>query len=322
MLEILKKVSSAVATKDLVPVMTHFCIGDGRIQAVDGRIAIDAPLPELAAYAFTVPAEKLIKAIDACTVEPTIKVTDTHMHINAGKLKVRLPILPADAFPRAKQVPSTIAITTQDLLPALRMAQPFIATDASRGFATGALLHPDGYVFGTNNVAMVRVECEAVKCLTEPCNLPLFAVEELIKIGDAPVSLGLRDNSLTLYYADGSWFNAQLNMLGWPLGTIASMFANWPQDLPTLPADAASAMATVANFSTDMHVSIICLGGGLISTPAGDQSAEVEGFDFTECRYDFTYLEPVFAIAETFGGASPARFSGPGFRGLITGMRT
>jgi hypothetical protein len=92
--------------------------------------------------------------------------------------------------------------------------------------------------------------------------------------------------------------------------------------LQKLPSDAAAAVATVANFSTDTKMAVVCLGEGRISTPAGDQSAEMEGFHFDEARYDVTYLQPVFDIAERFGGASPAKFSGPGFQGLITGMRS
>ena len=321
MLDTLRKVKGAVATKDFVPVMTHFYIYEGRIQALDGRLAIDAPLPELPGVTAAIPAEKLIKAVDACTAEPTITIKDGVMMLKQGRLKVRLPVQPSEAFPKKDPDLHTADFATIGLLPMLRKIRPFIATDETRRWATGALLMPSGEAYATNNVSMLRVECPMLTALQVPINLPGHAIDELLRIGEEPISFGLSATSVTFYFHGDWWLTCQLINNSWPLETIAKLFADFPADLPPLPPGAFEALKTVASFAENPKLKAVELGNGAISTPEGQQSAAFEGFDFAPGLFNADYLQLVFEIATSFGGGEPSKFAGEGFTGLIIGMR-
>jgi DNA polymerase III sliding clamp (beta) subunit (PCNA family) len=321
MLATLRRVKGAVSTKDLIPAMTHFCIYSSRIQAMDGRIAIDAPLPELAGNEFAVPGEKLVKAIDLCSTEPSIKITDKTLTLTASSMKVRLPLLASESFPRQEPDLQTIELKDSNLIPTLKLIYPFIATDASKAWAIGSWLSPDGYALATNNVTLVQAECETLKQIPRGFNLPVYAIDELLRIGEEPVGLGIASNSVTFHFEGGWWLRAQLLSAEWPAASVSKLFSDWPESLPVISKDSAEALRKVATFCADSKLKIIKLGDGKIATIEGEQAAEIDGFDFDEGMFNADYLGEVFKIANRFGGGMPARFSGASVKGLITGYR-
>ena len=103
MIETLNIVKGAVANKAIVPVLTHFHIYDGRVQGSNGKLCIDAPLPELSALELTVPAVKFMQAVKACKGTPKLNVTPTgRLSVSSSTFRALLPLLPAESFPRSR----------------------------------------------------------------------------------------------------------------------------------------------------------------------------------------------------------------------------
>src|SRR5580765_5634703 len=95
-------VRGAVSKKDLIPVLTHFAIHEGRVHGFNGRVHISAPaLDARALPSFTVPALLMTAAVDACRGEPQFEVRDSQVHIkdSASSFRATLPTGPIDSFP-------------------------------------------------------------------------------------------------------------------------------------------------------------------------------------------------------------------------------
>ena len=128
----------------------------GRIQGQNGWLAIDAPCPELAGIEATVPAERFLKAVDACDGEPKLSLTDTSMTVSRKGFKARIPLLPHDSFP-CVDVSGQPDLTGIELLPTLRRLRSFVSEDASRPWSQGVLC-VGNHAYATNNVILVRAQ--------------------------------------------------------------------------------------------------------------------------------------------------------------------
>lgn len=325
MLSILKLVRGAVSDKNLIPVMSHFFIYQGRIQGTNGRVAIDAPIPQLEGYSLTVPADKFIKAIDGCSESVKIEITESKVIITDGKLKVRLPILANDAFPRSE--PDKDEYTPEGpLLPALRRLLPFISTDASKAWSMGLLLSDSGSAYATNNMIMIKQDCDLLSGTGRSLNLPAYAIEEILSMGEEPTGFGIREDggSITFYYESGAWLMCRVLTHEWPVETADKMFAAFPKKIKAIPEGMSKAVERIIPFCPNDMLPIICLTGSSIKTEEGDQSAEIEGFTFDQpMRFNGIMLKLVLTEAKKLqvSNGGPSFFSGDdGLRGLFVGI--
>lgn len=279
MLHILKRVRGAVADRGVVPELTHFFVYQGRIQGSNSRLAIDAPLPELGGVSFTVPADKFIRAVDCMEEEPKLEVSTTKLTLKHGRLTVRLPLLANDAYPRS--VPNAPEWEPESpLLPVLEALRPFCSTDAHNAWSLGVLLTED-YAHATNNTCIVRMPCDLLAGTKLRVNLPVYAVDELLRIGEEPTHFGVDERSITFHLADGSWVRTQMIAAEWPLATLANLYAqHWPAKakVPKVPAQLLEAVTAVLPFSPSAEFPVVVFADGKVCTEDGEHSAEVEGY--------------------------------------------
>ena len=97
MIETLRFVRGAVAKKDYQPALTHFQIRNGRITGFNGTIALSSPI---GIDIDAVPkAEPFLRAIENCTVEPTVihKTEAGRLGLRSGRFRAFVDCLDDDA---------------------------------------------------------------------------------------------------------------------------------------------------------------------------------------------------------------------------------
>jgi DNA polymerase III sliding clamp (beta) subunit (PCNA family) len=312
-------VRGAVATKDLVPILTSFHIYDGRIQGCNGKLSIDTPCPDLVGFDFTVHAPGFLKAVDACGGEPTISQKEAgFLAISRGSFKARLPLSPHEEFPRQHPEGEMGEPIGGPLLPLLKQLSPFIGDDASRPWACGVLFR-GGQAFATNNVVVAGVP--AVK-FERSLNLPSFLVDELLRIGKEPTSVLANNDQITFRFADGSWIKSSLLSAEWP--PVENMLQEGLRS--TIPEGLLSAVERILPFCPDPKVPLIFLGPDGVKTSDGDKSAVVEGFNLPQSAFRAEPLCAVLKVAidiDFTAYPKPVSWSGQnGLRGLLVGVVT
>jgi len=330
MKDILNLVKGAVSTRDLVPVLTHFLIyGDGRIQGGNGRVSIDAECAALEGLNFAVPAERFIKAVDACNSDPVLSLRGDKLSVATRGFKALLPVLPAESYPYRpliKDQPCLYSKGNPPFLGVLRKLRPFISTDASRPWSN-SVLFSGGYAYATNNVVLARCPCHYSMPSEQAPDMQISTagVDEILRIGQEVDSFSQYSNALHFNYV-GFWLEVQAVETLWPskLGEICRQLDDreWTQAGRGL----ADAVRKLAPFFPDKKVPVVLLEGGTASTLAGDSSAEVElGVELGE-RSMFS-LKPLLAVLEVasvvdFGlSQNTAAWAGDGIDGLISKMR-
>lgn len=312
MLDQLKFVRGAVAKKDLIPVLTHFCFNGGQVQGGNGKLTICHTVDMKMDVA--VEADRFLRAVDACEGEPKLKITDGgKLTVSKGKFRALLPTREVSEFPwaepdKGKKQPA--AAFVQDLC----LLRDFVAEDASRPWACG-VLSSDGHVYATNNIIIVRKQ--TVK--TPTVNIPGFAIDELMRIKELPDSFIVGENSITFFYPDG-WLKTQLFHVDWPdVGAFFKEEATTP-----VPEGLPDAVARIKPFCTNPKFPVIQFDDGCIRTQEGDTSATVEGFDIGKGSFRVEQLEKVLAVAthlDVNKWPEPCPFRNSYLEGLLVGVR-
>jgi DNA polymerase III sliding clamp (beta) subunit (PCNA family) len=308
-------VRGAVSKKDIVPALTHLHVYDGRVQAGNGRVCIDAPCPALAGKWFTVPLDPFLRAIDACDGEPSIDVQDARILVKSKKFKAHLPRLEDDLYPVQKSLPT---VTFEgNLLTTFKIVSQFIATDATRPWACGMLLKA-GRAFATNNVSLIAIDTVV---LPELCNVPLFTVEELCRINQNPIGVGVAENNICFIYENSAWMNSTLFATDWP---DFSSFLPANTGLQPIPEGLQYDIEKMSAFHIDPKHMKIILGATGVKTPDGDKGAAVEGYEFNDCAFKADQLITVMKAAThidftTYPKAVPFYNSETGLVGVIMG---
>lgn len=316
MLETLKLVRGSVSTKDLMPVLTHFLLMEGEIRGFNGRMAITAPAPDLHDIAVTVPAEPFLRAVDACGEKVKLKTTkDGRLEIRGPSLRVTLPTGNTDDFPLLKPEGKKTKLDFP-LLTHFAKLQPFIGDDASRAWSCGILIK-DGACYTTNNIVLAKTNLGGV---FPHLNLPVFVVNELVRIGLEPEAIYTAKDSITFMLPDGVWIRSQLFDAAWP---------KEPEDLlpkavrkTPLPAGLKEAVERVLPFCPDPHMPIIHFDGEKVRTAEGQFSAEVTGFNLPAGAYQGQHLLAVLAAATSanFKAYPIVPWQGDGVQGIIIGV--
>jgi len=210
-------VKGAVSAKDLIPVLTHFHFYEGRVQGGNGKVTMDAPAD--IGIDCTVPAIKFLKALNTCSDNEPVEVALT----DSGKVRVKqkgfralLPVAPHEDFPRI--IIDTEVIGVKRALPSgflsmLKVIAPFIGDDATRPWSCGAFI-TQTHLYATNNISLVRAP---YNWPTEHRHLiiPLYAVNELLRIGRDPDHFIVEETAITFFYGD-RWLRTNLLGNQWP----------------------------------------------------------------------------------------------------------
>lgn len=211
MLKELKFVMGAVAKKDLIPAMTHFCIEDGRVRSYNGLVALSSPIPfDINCHP---KAETLFRAIENC--EDTISLYMTpggKLGVKSGAFRALVPCI-EESTVHVEPDGDRVEIDGEILLKALKVLEPIIGDDAARPWQAGVLLRGHS-AFATCNV--VLVEYWLGVDFGHVVNIPGLAVREMIRINEPPSHAQLTDTSISFHYSDGRWIRTQMLPTDWP----------------------------------------------------------------------------------------------------------
>jgi len=312
-------VRGVVNEKHVLTVLQHFFIHDGRIQGTDGRVAIDSPCVAFKGVNAVVPAGRFCRAVDSCAREPRFTFTEQRLTISSGSFRAHLPLAELESYP-VSDPPKQKQPLRIDLKRVLSLLRPFVSSDGTRPWSCGILL--DGkHAHATNNVALARAPCE-IK-LTRPINLPVFAVDEILRVPDLPTHLHAEENSATLFYDKDRWIRSQLFSSEWPDLTV--LYKSIPKKMPKVPEGLSVAVDHVAPFCPDENLPVIVLGAKGIGTEEGVMGAFVSLPGLAEGRYRAEVFQLVLSAAthiDLKGYPGHVFFAGQdGLVGVFTGVR-
>lgn len=317
MLEQLKFVKGAVATKDFVPELTHFLIKDGYVNGYNGIVSLRTKIPLDMCVAPN--AKQFVKAIDSCTEPPSIHVNKAgKLCIVSGKFRTFVNCVDSDKFPEFTPTGEVVELK-HPLLPALQKLEPFIAQDASRPWACG-ILFKDKSAYATNNIVLLQYWLGYT--FPQATSIPHPAVKELLRIGKEPVSIQCAENSMTFHYEDGSWLSTHLKKLEWPnLDPILDVQGN----TQPFPEGFFEAVETCLPFVDDLTA--LHFHDGFVSTSANPEedgtSVGVAHIRKGAC-FNAKQLKILSGIANSIDFScypKPCPFFGERIRGVIIGIR-
>lgn len=320
MLETLQFVRGAVSDRDLVvPVLTHFCVYGGRIQGANGRIAIDSPCPELT-FEAVVPADRFLRAVDACRGEPKLKFNEGgKLTIERKPFRAFLPYQPVSLFPQSKPTAGKKVKMQQPLLKALARARAFMSDDAERPWASTVYFSvKDGIAYAAANTMIASVASAPFK---QDVQLPTFCIDELLRINREPDCYVNDDTSMTFFWGD-HWMRTQKIVADWPLKTAQDHLSTKAK-MVALPDNLIASVERLIPFCNDRKFPVIYFRKGGLSTAPGEVQAEINGFDLGEGAFHSDNLLPMLKHSNKMCiGERAAVFAGPeSFRGVMSVLK-
>jgi DNA polymerase III sliding clamp (beta) subunit (PCNA family) len=210
MLDNLKFVKGAVATKDFVPELTHFHIGGGFVKGFNGSLALCAPIDlDLEASPKATP---FIKAITTCKSTIAMHLTPTgKLSIKSGKFKAFVECV-EQKYPDIEPEGELVDLP-DDFISTISKLAAFIAEDDSKPWARGVLI--DGnFATATNNIIIAQAWMPTA--FPYKINIPQKAVREMVRLKENPISAQVSATTVTFHYADGRWLRTNLLELKWP----------------------------------------------------------------------------------------------------------
>ena len=321
MLDTIRLVAGTVADKTLVPAFSHIHIYNGRIQGNDGKCtAIDASCEELGEVEATVPAARFLRAIDACSGEPTIAMTPTKLSIKRASFKAFLPLMPQGDYPKCEG-PETLEtqVVPKGFLKALRRLAPFISEDASRPWSCSILVTNE-YMYATNNVIIVRVPFVSPFAFS----IPAASVNELLRINRDPNALAQKKQTVYFLY-DSFWCRILPLSLPWP--DVDKLLAKSDFDLlPPILGQLKDAVDKISHFHPDPKFPVVLFNAEGVHTMDGEHKASVDGMVLPDSRFRAEMIKRVLDVAthlDLTTYPNPCPFSGAeGLRGIIVGVRS
>jgi DNA polymerase III sliding clamp (beta) subunit (PCNA family) len=324
MRDVFNLVRGAVSKKDMVPVLTHFAVHEGHIHGYNGRVHICAPCEELEKFpSFTVPAVQMLAAIDACAGEPIIKhASNTKIYVVDSKstYKAELPIGPIEDYP-IPTLPPARKVKATGLHHVLEVLYPFIGEDASRPWCASIRFEGDK-AYATTNVVLACLPLN--RGLSNwNCALPVYAVDELLRLTKDPIAVGGESNALTFWFQGGIWMRTTLIADLWPdaSGLIAAVHEGatfQPVDQELL-----DAVQRIVPLCPNPKLPAIHLDGEYVRTTAGAMGASVGGFHGLEGTY---HAAPLLDVLQAATGAAWDRaprvpwVGTDGLKGVLVGL--
>lgn len=314
MLNELRFVQGAVARKDFQPALVHFHIQGGTIQGYNGVLSLCCPIA--LDLDVTPNAVQLVKAIQGCTENLSLTVTPAgRLAIKSGRYKAFVDCFPG-GFPAIKPEGERVELS-EPILPALKVLAPCVAEDASRQWARGVLFRGKS-MYATNNVVLLERRFQTA--FPMEANLPLEAVNELLRIGEEPLYLLVADNAVTFFFDEKRWLRAQLYTNTWPdIEKVLDRESN-QQPVP-LKVEDLSGLLPFLDDCGRIHF----LEGRLATSVAEGEGATVEIPGLPEGGvYNARMLHLALERAQTFDFTlypAPCLFRGDRLRGALIGMR-
>lgn len=283
MIEILKTVNLAVATKGLVPIWTHYHFHNNRVQGSNGILFIDAPL-ELG-YDITVPAVKFYQAVKLCSKELKLKITDTgRLSIRCKKFRALINLAPHNSYP-AIEFSSRELFTCKNIKYFLEIISPFVSDDASRPWSRSVIIK-DGYAWATNNISLARIKVP----YTWQTVIPKYMIEALLAIENEPTHINIEKTRVNFSYTNGVKLGGSLPGAEWP--DVAHLIEVTEAD--AVPNYFKETLEVLLPFCEDSKMPIFVLGDEGVSTDMREQGAKV---DLAKLPNSAFRAEPLLQVA-------------------------
>lgn len=315
MIDALKFVQGAVAKRDFIPEMKHFVIEDGHVRAYNGMMALSSPID------FNInckpKAEPLVRAIASCEDVAALGMTaGGRLRIQSGGFKAFIDCIDGEV-PRSLPEGQEVRLDGEALLQAMKVLSRFVGNDAARPWTNGILLRGQS-AFATNNVCLAEywlgVELPFV------VNIPMKAIDEVLRVGQPPTHAQLSTHSITFHYTDGRWIKTQLFETNWPdLSKILDVASN-PAPVPE---GLFEGLRTIKPFAD--KVPYVHFSGDEVSTHQDVQlgaSYKVEGLAGAGVYHIkmLALLEDVATAVDFSRYPQPITFFGDRLRGAMLGV--
>ena len=313
--EALNIVRGAVAEKDLVPVLTHFHIYKGRIQGGNGRVSIDADISILEdADPITIPAAKFLKAMESLGENWSLHWEDDSLIVESGATKFVLPLSTQD-YP-VVEVEGRYRVIRQPMLAVFKRLLPFVGKDASRPELCSILII-NGRAYAANNPVVARIPLDI-----PDMSIPVFMVDELLRIGLEPTGFQLDDKHLTFRLSKDAWIQSALWTGDWP--DVEKFFP--PCKIKKIQyGDAiAAALMTVQPFCQDEKFPVVHFSKKGVQTEEGPATASVGDLALPDGYWNIKILSSVLEEATHFNfqdWPEACRWSGDHIEGITIGIR-
>lgn len=228
----LKFVIGAVARKDFVEELCHVSIKNGRAIAYDGMLSMSTPIDiglDVMPHAKT-----FLKALQACKGAIAMHVTPAkNLIVKSGNFKATIKCLDKEN-PTPQPLPSGDRFeVTPELMVSMKTLAPLMAIDASRHWARGLCICGNS-TFATNNI--VLAEHWHGSNFPREIILPADAVNEILRIGDAPThaQLDAEGNSASFHFPGDRWLRTTLVDGHWPHELVTKLLERGgnPTDVP------------------------------------------------------------------------------------------
>lgn len=244
MLDALRFVATAIAKKDYVPELAHYQIRGGRVTGYNGMMALSSPID--VDLDVRPKARPLLAAVAASPGVITLHVTASgKLAIKSGKFKAFIDCLPHEAGHTIIPTGDEIELGP-NFMEGIRSIAPIMGIDASRPWAMGIKLQAES-MFATNNIMFA----EYWHGHTIPIDvvIPAPAINELLRINEAPLKVQVSDNSISFWFSGERWLRTQLlEGKTWPTDRMKELMAHSQNELVPLNQDFKEALATLKPF--------------------------------------------------------------------------
>ncbi len=321
--ESLKKVATAVATKDIIPHLTHYLIQNSEVIASDGNITVGSSFPDHREY--MVPADDFDKVIARLGDDSTIEVGEEKITVKNGRYRSTIGVVhELESFnylrPEGTKVPAPTYFVD-----GLKTLRPFVSDNATRSFAMAYCITAKDITV-TNNIVIARYDEEFPMTVdgVEDILLPLGAADYILSRSDPLEYIQYTANSMSFIFADGSWMRTPLLAEKFPLDqvdhiigemdtrTVVQITDEWREAYETVSALTESAIHITPDKIT---------GGRSVTEASAETSSPVE----EETIWNAKFLDPVLQEATGWNPGSwpkPAYWVSPKCYGAVMGMRS
>jgi len=303
----LKNIKLACGNVAKNTLLTHAHVHDGRIQTSTGVVALDIAVEELGDINCTVPADKLLRAVNACGESAKFKVGKAKLSVAANKFKAMLPLADHNGYPVTK-LEGKAAKIDQDILSVFKLLRAFIDGNSHHPWANGIWLDGE-HAYATDNIAMVRIP---LVIPNGPINIPLVAVDTLLKINECPSKITIKNNCVYFHWAD-KWMRSALIDASWP--DVSAMITGTNIIVPEGLSDTVKELAPFGD--------VLLFSESGVTTSDNNTSASISLLGLTDSAFNAAQLANVLDIATHIDLGEypkPCQWSGDNVVGILSGV--
>lgn len=203
----IKRVSTAIAARPIVPTLTHYCCLPNELIGGDGRFFVGVPCETgLNALLPAVSVDALIKRLpEDFKVEQDAERVTFKSGRYRGSVKFLSTLEYTSSKPEGQRVPVDPAF-----LAVLEDMRPFVGLDSIHAWSCGVCIR-NRRMYATNNRCLVRsAGVEIDLKIADDVIVPVWAIDFLLSVSNKLTGISATSNSMSFFWDDGSWMRTQL----------------------------------------------------------------------------------------------------------------